>query len=136
MRVDPTNPWWQFGQRLKAARIARKASLAEVARTVGVTAGYLSMVERGTRHPTRELTARLAEACAVGELCLGRPSQDPRVLFDGWVRPDPRLLRIVRDFVEAHLTEGEVLDLYRVARAIARGDPLGRSDGLALEPTS
>ncbi|WP_243635381.1 helix-turn-helix domain-containing protein, partial [Tsukamurella pulmonis] len=63
----------QVGAALKAARRARRLTLAEVAEHVGVTKGYLSKVERGLAAPSM---AVLIRSCEVLDVPVGS-------LFDG-----------------------------------------------------
>lgn len=62
-----------MGPALKAARRARRLTLAEVAAEVGVTKGYLSKVERGLAAPS---VATLVTLCGVLDVPVGS-------LFDG-----------------------------------------------------
>lgn len=63
----------QVGAALKAARRARRLTLADVAERVGVTKGYLSKVERGLAAPSM---AVLVRTCEVLDVPVGS-------LFDG-----------------------------------------------------
>lgn len=50
------------GHALRAARIAQKRTLRDVARDARVSLGYLSEVERGQKEASSELLASIAEA--------------------------------------------------------------------------
>jgi Helix-turn-helix len=53
---------------LRAVRIARGKGLRGTARAAGITASYLSLIERGKRQPTVEVLGRLAEVLELHEL--------------------------------------------------------------------
>ncbi len=55
----------QVGGALKAARRARRLTLADVAERIGVTKGYLSKVERGLAAPSMAVLIRWCEALEV-----------------------------------------------------------------------
>jgi len=73
------------GPRLRALREQRQTTLAQLARTSGVSVSTLSRLESGGRKPTLELLLRLARAyeLPVDELLHEPPVTDPRV------RPEP-----------------------------------------------
>lgn len=56
----------KIGQRLKVARLARKATQEQVANALGVTQEYLSMVEEGQRAPSDSQTAKMLEWISSG----------------------------------------------------------------------
>jgi transcriptional regulator with XRE-family HTH domain len=51
-----------FGAELRAMREARRLSQAELARRAGVDHWFISRLESGSRKPSREMVAVLAEA--------------------------------------------------------------------------
>lgn len=55
----------RFGEQLRQARQAQDRTLEELARCLGVTAGYLSMVENGRRKLTAQQLERVCEALNV-----------------------------------------------------------------------
>ena len=55
----------EFGQRLGTERLARGQSLADLARMVKVTKGYLSRLERGKSRPSAGMIERIAKALSV-----------------------------------------------------------------------
>lgn len=59
-RVSPDGR--EFGQRLRAERLARGYSLADLARKLKVTKGYLSRLERGKAKPSVAMIERIAKA--------------------------------------------------------------------------
>ncbi|CAM3283677.1 XRE family transcriptional regulator [Tsukamurella hominis] len=82
----------QVGAALKAARRARRLTLADVAERIGVTKGYLSKVERGLAAPSMAVLVRWCEALEVpvGSLFDGgaagsivRAGAYPQVRFGG-----------------------------------------------------
>ena len=69
------------GPRLRAARIERGATLAELAETTGISVSTLSRLESGQRKPTLELLLPLARAhqMPLDELVDAPETGDPRV---------------------------------------------------------
>jgi transcriptional regulator with XRE-family HTH domain len=69
------------GPRLRALREQRGATLAQLARTTGISVSTLSRLESGQRRPTLELLLLLARAHQVplDELVDAPPTGDPRV---------------------------------------------------------
>lgn len=55
----------RIGRRLKALRTVKGLTLEDLASAVGVTKGYLSLVENGIRRPSLEVLDRLAGALDV-----------------------------------------------------------------------
>jgi transcriptional regulator with XRE-family HTH domain len=71
----------QVGPRLRALRVERGATLAELADTTGISVSTLSRLESGQRRPTLELLLPLARAHQVplDELVDAPETGDPRV---------------------------------------------------------
>jgi transcriptional regulator with XRE-family HTH domain len=71
----------QVGPRLRALRVERGATLAELADTTGISVSTLSRLESGQRRPTLELLLPLARAHQVplDELVGAPETGDPRV---------------------------------------------------------
>lgn len=69
------------GARLRAIRRAREVSIAELARTTGISASTLSRLESGGRRPTLELLLLLARAhgVALDDLVGAPETGDPRL---------------------------------------------------------
>jgi transcriptional regulator with XRE-family HTH domain len=69
------------GPRLRAARLERGATLAELAETTGISVSTLSRLESGQRKPTLELLLPLARAhqMPLDELVDAPETGDPRV---------------------------------------------------------
>ncbi|QCR18824.1 helix-turn-helix domain-containing protein [Agrococcus sp. SGAir0287] len=60
-------PLWReaLGRRLRALRLRRGATLADVAARAGIAPQYLSEVERGRKDPSSEMVAAIAGALGV-----------------------------------------------------------------------
>ena len=60
-----------FGKRIQEIRKARELSQEEVAERVGISAQYVSNIERGKENPTLDMLFSLADALKVGlaDLC-------------------------------------------------------------------
>jgi DNA-binding XRE family transcriptional regulator len=54
-----------FGKRLKIKRQAKGLTQAELAEVTGITAAYISVIERGRANPSLDMLVKLAEA--IGE---------------------------------------------------------------------
>ncbi|MEW6231761.1 MAG: DNA methyltransferase [Chloroflexota bacterium] len=55
----------EFGQHLRKERLAGQLSLADLARRVNVTKGYLSRLERGRAKPSTAMIERIAKALSI-----------------------------------------------------------------------
>ena len=55
----------QLGQRLRAERLAKGRTLSDLARTLGVTKGYLSRLEGGKAKPSAKMLARIGKALRI-----------------------------------------------------------------------
>jgi transcriptional regulator with XRE-family HTH domain len=71
----------EVGPRLRALRVARGTTLAQLSETTGISTSTLSRLESGQRKPTLELLLPLARAHGVqlDELVGAPPTGDPRV---------------------------------------------------------
>jgi DNA-binding XRE family transcriptional regulator len=60
----PAEPLWRevLGQRLRSLRSDRQETLSETAGRAGISAQYLSEIERGRKEPSSEMIAALAGA--------------------------------------------------------------------------
>jgi transcriptional regulator with XRE-family HTH domain len=69
------------GPRLRALRLEREATLADLSVTTGISVSTLSRLESGRRRPTQELLLPLARAHQVplDELVDAPPTGDPRI---------------------------------------------------------
>lgn len=57
-----------FGERLKAQRTLKKMSQRELARLIGTSHSYISQIEQGKKHPTFEMTLKIADALQISFL--------------------------------------------------------------------
>jgi transcriptional regulator with XRE-family HTH domain len=71
----------EIGSRLRALRLAREATLAELSEATGISVSTLSRLESGQRRPTLELLLPLARAHQVtlDELVDAPETGDPRI---------------------------------------------------------
>lgn len=51
----------EIGARIKAARVKTGLSAAELSRLLGITTGGMSLIESGSRQPSKELVFRISE---------------------------------------------------------------------------
>ena len=79
--VDTAAVLTGVGPRLRALRVGREATLAEVSAATGISVSTLSRLESGQRRPTLELLLPLARVHGVqlDELVAAPPTGDPRV---------------------------------------------------------
>lgn len=56
----------KLGKNLKRIRTGKAISQGDIARTLGVSRGYISNVENGKTNPTLSTIAKLAKAISVG----------------------------------------------------------------------
>jgi len=86
------------GPRLRAARIERGATLAELAESTGISVSTLSRLESGQRKPTLELLLPLARAHQIplDELVDAPETGDPRVRAKPIVRHGRTYLPLTR----------------------------------------
>ena len=64
-----------FGERLKQRRLARGLTQAQLFEQTGITAAYISVIERGRAHPTLDMMVKLAEAVGAEAWDMIRPDQ-------------------------------------------------------------
>jgi len=75
---DPTEDTWRseigpdLGRELRAARRAQGWSYRTAARRIGISPGYLWLLEAGTRAPSLDVALDLARALQLPELVVGR----------------------------------------------------------------
>ena len=93
----------ELGGRLHEFRVARGLSLREIARRSGLTASFISQVERGRASPSIASLARLAEALGVtvGQLFEGTPAPGRMVRLDQRKRVRLRGLGELDEYVTA-----------------------------------
>ncbi|MBZ5738350.1 helix-turn-helix domain-containing protein [Nocardioides mangrovi] len=86
------------GPRLRAARIERGATLAELAESTGISVSTLSRLESGQRKPTLELLLPLARAhqMPLDELVDAPETGDPRVRLRATTRHGRTYLQLTR----------------------------------------
>ena len=63
-----------FGDRLKVRRRALGLTQAQLSEQTGVTAAYISLVERGRANPTLDIMVKLAEAVGAEAWDMIRPA--------------------------------------------------------------
>lgn len=63
----------RFGERLKKRRQALGLTQAQLFEQTGITAAYISFIERGRANPTLDMVVRLAEAVSAEAWVMIRP---------------------------------------------------------------
>ena len=58
-------PYQQLGKRVREIRKRRGLTQAQLAEIVGLSDNFISMIERGTGHPTLEVVGRIANVLEV-----------------------------------------------------------------------
>jgi len=86
LAVAPADAWQSPGQRFRRLRLKRGLSLAQVARTTGVSVGFLSALERGQMRSSVATLRRIARFYKTNMLSLFDTNGDVPVL----VRPAER----------------------------------------------
>jgi len=81
----------QFGQYLRAVRLARGLTQSDVAKGVRVSKGYISRLEGGKARPAESTVRRLADVCGT--------DPEPLLIMAGLLPPD------VREILMQHPTE-------------------------------
>jgi transcriptional regulator with XRE-family HTH domain len=77
-RREPQPLWRELvGHELRAERVARRERLVDVAVVAGVSAQYLSEIERGLKDPSSEVLAAVAGALGLEVLDLTRRVSAP-----------------------------------------------------------
>ncbi len=66
-----------FGERLKARRQSLGLSQAQLFEQTGITASYISVIERGRANPTLDMMVKLAEAIGEEAWAMIRPDDRP-----------------------------------------------------------
>lgn len=79
-RWEPEPLWRELvGFQLRAEREARRQRLVDVAAVAGISAQYLSEIERGLKDPSSEVLAAVAGALGLGVLDLTRRASSPAI---------------------------------------------------------
>ena len=108
-----------FGETIRALRLARDLGLRETATKVAISPAYLSRIERGKERPPRpEVIKKLAKALAADPDALFRlsSSTDPEVV--GYLHDQPDVMNLLRYIKEASFTEDEIKSLIQAAESI------------------
>lgn len=63
-----------FGERLKQRRLERGLTQAQLFEQTGITASYISVIERGRGNPTLDMMVKLAEAVGAEAWDMIRPN--------------------------------------------------------------
>lgn len=101
-----------IGQILYHFRGVRGLSQDQMARALGFSASYLSLLERGKRPATMHVTRTLAKLLGVAPGLLLLQSLDP-----GQLEPHPRrLVREVQRQVQKALSSGDFTELEYISR--------------------
>jgi transcriptional regulator with XRE-family HTH domain len=111
----------RVGARLRALRIERGATLAQLSASTGISVSTLSRLESGQRKPTLELLLPLARAHQVplDELVGAPPVGDPRVRSKPIVRHGRTMLPLTR--------QPGGLQAYKVVQQPGSGEPEPRT---------
>ena len=64
-----------FGERLKQRRQGLGLTLAQLFEQTGITASYISVIERGRANPTLDMMVKLADAVGTEAWIMLRPDQ-------------------------------------------------------------
>jgi transcriptional regulator with XRE-family HTH domain len=108
-----------FGETIRDLRVAQDLGLRETATKVGISAAYLSRIERGKERPPRpEVVKELAKVMAADPDVLFRlsSSTDPEVV--GYLHDKPEVMNLLRYIKEASFNEDEIKSLIHAAEGI------------------
>lgn len=105
---------FQFGQRLRAARLAARYSLVDLAQRVRVTKGYLSRLESGRAKPSPTMVERIAKTMGL--------EPGPLRVLAGYLPADVKEI-LYRHPVEAPTVLRETFGEYSVDREAVRRTP-------------
>lgn len=108
-----------FGETIRDLRVAQDLGLRETAIKVGISAAYLSRIERGKERPPRpEVIKELAKVMAADPDVLFRlsSSTDPEVV--GYLHDQPEVMNLLRYIKEAGFNENQVKSLLQAAEGI------------------
>jgi transcriptional regulator with XRE-family HTH domain len=108
-----------FGETIRDLRVAQDLGLRETAIKVGISAAYLSRIERGKERPPRpEVIKELAKVMAADPDVLFRlsSSTDPEVV--GYLHDQPEVMNLLRYIKKASFTEDEITSLIQAAESI------------------
>lgn len=121
--MPPTPAEQELGARLREARLARAAdaprdfSVRALSRRIGVSAAYLSLVERAAERPTEAVIRSLAEALSL--------DPDPLLVLAGRVPAEVAAALIARPALAELVRAARDLpepDLARMIRQVRDGD--------------
>lgn len=111
-----------FGDTLRALRLAQDMGLRETAAEVGISPAYLSRIERGKERPPRpEIIKDLAKILAADPDVLFRltSSTDPDLIE--FLHERPSVMNLLRFIKEAEFSDFETQKLLHVAEGIKEG---------------
>ena len=108
-----------FGETIRALRVAQDLGLRETATKVGISPAYLSRIERGKERPPKpDVIKALARLLAADPDVLFRlsSSTDPEVV--NYLHDQPEVMNLLRYIKEAGFTDYEIKDLIQIAESI------------------
>ncbi len=85
-----------LGEQIRMAREAKRITLRQLARTVGVSAPFVSDVEHDRRSLTPERRVQFADALGIDPALLDAASGYTRDLAE-WIASNPGLVRMLRE---------------------------------------
>ncbi len=93
--------YMNVGEAIKDLRCRKKLSQKDLAKRLGITQGYLSLIERGEREPNLDFIKKTGE-------CLGIPQQliflltcDPRPKHKSFAKPIKEIAAAIDDILQA-----------------------------------
>lgn len=105
-RKSVVNDSDKIGSKLRRIRLERHMTLAELARDLGISSGYLSSLETGREKPTRDLLEKYAEIFA-----LSFDEIDFTQSFvEGEIRSFRRLQKLLSFLRNEHFEEGRLTE--------------------------
>jgi transcriptional regulator with XRE-family HTH domain len=98
-----------FGETLRNLRLAQDMGLRETALRVGISAAYLSRIERGKEHPPKPETIKaLAKTLAADPDVLFRLSSSTDPEISGFINENPKVAELVRLIIKSELPDEQI----------------------------
>ncbi|WP_197065315.1 helix-turn-helix domain-containing protein [Massilia sp. 9096] len=114
---NPTIQRMTVGEKIRAIRVAKGMTLAEVEGRAGLTDGNLSRIERGKQWASEDVLRAIAQALLVRVVEFFDDEEIPTAVSDGYRHP---ATQEIRSAISQAADEVRLLTVYRLANASDR----------------
>ena len=89
------------GEAIKDLRARRKFSQKELAKELGITQGYLSLIERGDREPSLDLIKKISGSLRIPQQLIFLLSCDPFPKHKNFTKPIKEIASAIDDILKS-----------------------------------